>query len=84
MVSKRNPQEATDAADLAAATSLARDPNATSEAAKELALTFFKGQIKHLLPAGDVDDILKATIASVTTTTSANGKRLMSPLTRTT
>lgn len=75
MVSKRNLQDATDAAALAAATSLARDPGATSDAAKELALTFFKGQIKHLLPADAVDEILKSTTASVTTTTSANGKR---------
>jgi len=42
MVSKRNLQEATDAADLAAATSLARDPNATSEAARSSLLRFLK------------------------------------------
>lgn len=75
MISKRNLQEATDAAALAAATSLARDANANAESAKALALNFFKGQIKTLLPAEAVEDVLNATTATVATTTSATGKR---------
>ena len=75
MLSRRNLQEATDAAALAAATSLARDSSATADSAKKLAIDFVKGQMANSVSGPILDDIAKSTIATITTTTTSDGKR---------
>jgi Flp pilus assembly protein TadG len=75
MLSKRELQEATDAAALAAATALSRDSGMTPENAKTLALNYVKGQMANSVPSATLANITKGTDATITTTTTSDGKR---------
>jgi Flp pilus assembly protein TadG len=75
LLSKRYLQEATDAAALAVATYMAQDSSATEDGAKKLAINFVKGQMANSVSTDVVDDIAKSTSATITTTTTSDGKR---------
>lgn len=75
MRSKRDLQEATDAATLAVATYMAQDSSATEEGAKKLASNFIKGQMANSVTSDVANDIAKSITATITTTTTSDGKR---------
>ncbi|WP_312405823.1 vWA domain-containing protein [Rhizobium sp.] len=75
LLSKRDLQEASDAASLAVATYLAQNESATEDGAKKLALDFIKGQMANSVTSEVANDIAKSVTTTITTTATSDGKR---------